>query len=270
MRLRFSIFFIILLILVVSFSQVLSQDKGYKWYPGEELVYNVSWTFINLGKLRVQVFENKSKEIRGKYYCRLFVDSNPLLFFVNMHSMFETYVSEDFKPYLHQAYENIDDVNYFTQHYFNYADSTIKLKMTSVKDSTKVIQRTYPLVDKYYDALTLVYHTRAMVDRVESDTLKSFFGQEIGNVAISYHGAQKEIFSDYEDQYDKMYLVDGTFLMKGVAGLTGPYKGWFVGSERRIPIKAELKVFLGNVVVKLDSVNHVVDMGYNEAKYKKD
>ncbi|MEJ2542562.1 MAG: DUF3108 domain-containing protein [Calditrichaceae bacterium] len=262
--------FIVIAFLIYPFNKVYSGDTGFKWHPGEELVYNVSWTFIHLGKLRVQVFENKSKEIPGKYYCRLFVDSNPLLFFVNMHSMFESYVSEDFKPYLHQVYENIDDVNYFTQHYFNYADSTIKLKMTSVKDSSKVIERTYPLVDKYYDAISLVYHTRAMVDHVESDTLKSFFGEEIGNVAISYHGVQDEIFSDYENQYDKMYFVDGTFLMKGVAGLTGPYKGWFVGSERRIPVKADLKVFLGNVVVKLDSVNQIDDMSYDEEKYKKD
>jgi hypothetical protein len=270
MHLRFYVQLILLLIVINPFNQGLPQDKGFKWYPGEELVYKVKWAFINLGKLKLQLFENPSTENEAKYYCRLFVDSNPLLFFVNMHSMFETYVSEDFKPFLHQAYENIDDVNYFTQHYFNYADSTIKLKMTSVKDTSKIIQRIYPLVDKYYDAISLVYHTRAMVDHVESDTLKSFFGEEIGNVAINYHGAQDEIFSDYEGQYDKMYFVDGTFLMKGIAGLTGPYKGWFVGSERRIPVKAELKVFLGSVVVKLDSINNVVDMSYNEEKYKKE
>ena len=270
MRLKLIILFIVSVLLIYPFNNVLSQDKGYKWYPGEEIVYNVSWTFINLGTLRLQVFENNSKQIKGKYYLRLLVDSNPLLFFVNMHSMFETYVSEDFKPYLHQAYENIDNVYYFTQHYFNYEDSTIYLKMTSVKDSSKVIQRTYPLVDKYYDAISLVYHTRAMVDRVESDTLKSFFGEQIGNVAISYHGVQDEIFSKYKDQYDKMYFVDGTFLMKGVAGLTGPYKGWFVGSERRIPVKADLKVFLGNVVVEMEEVNHLDDMSYDVAKYIKE
>jgi hypothetical protein len=51
--------------------------------------------------------------------------------------------------------------------------------------------------------------------------------------------------------------------------LTGPYEGWFVGSDRRIPIKANLKVFLGSIVVKLDSVNYTANMAYDEAKYKK-
>ena len=270
MRLKLFTLLLVIFTMFFSVNKLFSQEEVYHWHPGEEIVYNVSWSFIHLGKIKLQVFENTSKEIQGKYHCRLFVDSNPLLFFVNMHSMYETYVSEDFKPYLHQAYENIDNVNYFTQHYFNYADSTIRLKMTSVKDTSKIIERTFPLVDKYYDAISLVYHTRAMADRVETDTLKSFFGEEIGKVAINYHGVQDKIFSEYKDNYDKMYYVDGTFLMKGVAGLTGPYKGWFVGSERRIPAKAELKVFLGNVALKLDEVNQVEDKSYDVEKYKKD
>lgn len=261
---------LILIILINNpLNRIYSQEAGFKWHPGEELVYNVKWSFIHLGKLKLQLFENNSNEYNTKYYSRLFVDSNPLLFFVNMHSVFETYLDENFRPAVHLAYEKIDDINYFTQHYFNYEDSTIFLKMTSVEDTTKVIEREYPLVDKYYDAISLVHHTRYMIDQVKSDTLKSFFGEKIGDVAINYHGVQDEVFSEYENQGDKMYYVDGIFLLKGVAGLTGPYKGWFVGSERRIPVKAELKVFIGNVAVELDSVNHVTDMGYDKDKYKK-
>ena len=269
MRQQILILFILLNVIINPFNHVYSQDKGFKWSPGEELVFNVRWSFIHLGTIKLQVFENDSSAEIKQYYCRMFVDSNPLLFFVNMHSVFETYVDKNFRPYLHQAYENIDDVNYFTQHYFNYKDSTITLKMTSVKDTTKIIQRQYPLVDKYYDAISLVFHTRNTISNIKTDTLSSFFGEEIGKVAINYHGVQEEIFSDYESQYDKMYYVNGTFLMKGIAGLTGPYEGWFVGSERRIPVKANLKVFLGNIVVELDSINYVVDLAYDEAKYKK-
>ncbi len=270
MHLRLHVFLIILLIVIYPFSQVLPQDKGFKLYPGEELIYKVKWTFFNLGKLKLQLFENPSKENGGIYYGRIFVDSNPLLFFINMHSIFETYLDNNYKPTLHQAYENIDNVNYFTQHYFNYEDSTIFLKMTSVEDTTKIIHKEIPMVEKCYDALGLVHHTRYMADSIKTDTLNTFFGEEIGKVAINYHGIQDKIFSEYADQYDKMYYVDGNIMMKGIAGLTGPYKGWFVGSERRIPVKAALKVFLGSVTLKLDSVNTVADMSYDEDKYKKE
>ena len=143
MRQQILILFILLNVIINPFNHVYSQDKGFKWSPGEELVFNVRWSFIHLGTIKLQVFENDSSAEIKQYYCRMFVDSNPLLFFVNMHSVFETYVDKNFRPYLHQAYENIDDVNYFTQHYFNYKDSTITLKMTSVKDTTKIIQRQY-------------------------------------------------------------------------------------------------------------------------------
>ena len=270
MRLKNLIIIFCITIFFYPFKSLYAQKEQFKWSPGEQLTYKVSWSFINLGELKIQLFDNPSKEIPGKYYCRLFVDSNPLLFFVNMHSLFQSYISEDFKPSLHQAYESIDNVNYFTQHLFNYKDSTINLTMTSVKDSSKVIYKQYPLHNKYYDALSLVYYARSMADHIGIDTLNSFFGEEIGKVAINYHGVQDEIFSEYEKDYDKMYYLDGTFLMKGVAGLTGPYKGWFVGSERRIPVKADLKVFLGNVVVKLKSVEHVTDLSYDVERYKKE
>ena len=47
--------------------------------------------------------------------------------------------------------------------------------------------------------------------------------------------------------------VEGTFHIKGIAGVTGDYKGWFTLDERRVPLKALMKVFIGNVVVELEA-----------------
>jgi hypothetical protein len=259
----------VFVLLFLCFELALAQEAKFKVYPGEELVYKVKWSFVKLGTLRLQLFETDSSSASKRYQSRLFVDSNPLLFFVNMHSVYETFLDDKLRPTLHQAYENIDNVNYFTQHYFDYKDSTIYLKMTSVEDTSKIIEKTFPLVDNYYDALSLVYYTRSRANLVETDTVKSFFGQDIGKVAINFHDSQDKMDSDYKDTYDKMYFVDGTFLMKGVAGLTGPFEGWFAGSEKRIPVKAKLKVFIGNVTLDIDSVNHVIDKSYNISRYKK-
>ena len=40
--------------------------------------------------------------------------------------------------------------------------------------------------------------------------------------------------------------------MKGIAGVTGPFKGWFAQDAQRPPLRADLKVFIGNVIVKLE------------------
>jgi hypothetical protein len=48
------------------------------------------------------------------------------------------------------------------------------------------------------------------------------------------------------------YYIDGEIKTKGIAGVTGPYKGWFAADGQRPPIKAELKVFIGSVKVELE------------------
>ena len=40
--------------------------------------------------------------------------------------------------------------------------------------------------------------------------------------------------------------------MKGIAGVTGPFKGWFARDRQRPPLRALLKVFIGNVEVELE------------------
>ena len=50
-------------------------------------------------------------------------------------------------------------------------------------------------------------------------------------------------------------MIDGVIEMVGIAGVTGPYKGWFGGSIVRIPYKADMKVFIGSVVVELESIS---------------
>lgn len=40
--------------------------------------------------------------------------------------------------------------------------------------------------------------------------------------------------------------------IKGIAGITGPFKGWFAADKQRVPLKAELKVFVGSVKVELE------------------
>jgi hypothetical protein len=49
------------------------------------------------------------------------------------------------------------------------------------------------------------------------------------------------------------YFIKGEILMKGIAGVTGPYMGWFAQDNQRPPLKAAMKVFLGNVTVELES-----------------
>lgn len=253
---------IYLIILVLGLSifyhkPALSEDNKFELSIGEELTYKVKWAFIRLGTLKYQLLDTLRQDGNLVYHLRLYIDSNPMLFFVNMHSVFETYMGDRLIPYKFIAYEKIDNINYLTEHHFNYKDSTMQLTMTDIEDTTHIIKKTRSITKSIYDALTLVYYARSKVENVDIDTLSTFFGEEIGDIVINFRGQKAFSLSDFEDEFDISYFIDGTILMKGIAGLTGPYLGWFGGSKRRIPLKAEMKVFVGNVIVELEKISRV-------------
>ncbi len=125
-------FFILVLFLP---TKILPDDNSYQWQIGEELTYKVEWQFIRLGTLKVQVCDTMKMDSVTVYHLKLFIDSNPTLFFVNMHSIFESYVDKDFRTHLFRSVENIDNKKYNTNYRFDYRDSLIYLQMTDVKDS---------------------------------------------------------------------------------------------------------------------------------------
>ena len=54
------------------------------------------------------------------------------------------------------------------------------------------------------------------------------------------------------DALVQTYYVDGKIPTSGIAGVTGPYKGWFAADHQRPPVKAELKIFVGKVKIELE------------------
>ena len=133
MKNKLKILFSILIgILLLNYNAV---AQGFQWKIGEELNYNVKWTFIHLGKLKLQICDTLRMDQKKVYHTKLYLDSNPLLFFVNMHSVFESYIDEDFYPHLFLAEEKIDGVRYDTRYRFNYEGNVIEVKMTDIKDT---------------------------------------------------------------------------------------------------------------------------------------
>lgn len=245
---------LILIILTLYFCPTsLSADDGaFKWQVGEELTYKVEWTVVRLGTVKLQVCDTLT--INGKlvYHVKLFLDSNPLLFFVNMHSVFESYIDEQFRVHLFYAEEKIDDITYKTEYRFDYADSLIYVNMTNIDDPAQIISKKIPLDKKLFEGISLIYYSRANVSETKSETVKAFFESKKGDVEINFKGRNGKIEIDALESEVDTYYLDGTLLITGIAGVTGPYKGWFAADNNRTPLKAEMKVFVGNVVIELE------------------
>ena len=93
-RLKRMIIFSSVFLLFYSNANAL-QATSFKWQIGEELTYKVSWGFIRLGTLHLSIEDTVKIDGTPTYFTKLKLDSNPWLFFVNMHSVFESYLTPD-------------------------------------------------------------------------------------------------------------------------------------------------------------------------------
>jgi len=244
---------IILILVVLLFPNfLLSNDDSFKWKIGEELTYKVKWAFIRLGTLKLQICDSLVIDSTFVYHVRLHIDSNPLLFFVNMHNVYNSYLDKNFQLQLFYAEEKIDDVNYKAEYRLDYSDSLIHINMTDIKDATKTIKKSEPFQETVLDGTSLVYYARKNAISTKTDTVITFFESEQGEVIINFKGKKGRIKISALDSAVESYFVDGRMNTIGIAGVTGPFKGWFTVDEQRIPLKVALKVFIGSVKVELE------------------
>ena len=239
------------------FSASYGQSDRFVWNEGEELIYKVKWGFLRLGTLKIQVLDPLQIDDQKIFHIRLYLDSNPVLFFVNMHNVYDTFIDEHLQPHMHLSQEKIDNVDYRSIHRINYDESTVHVQLINLQDPTQNLTDTVKFSQPPYDGISMTFYARATTENVRRDTLLSYFGNKQGNVLINFRGKQQSPLNRWAKDHDHLYFVDGNIMLVGIAGLTGPFMGWFSTNPQRIPIKAQLKVFLGNVHVELEEVSQV-------------
>ena len=245
--------FIIIFLINVSNPYFLqSNDFDFKLKIGEQLTYKVKWAFIRLGTLKLEIADTLVVDDELLYHVKLYVDSNPLLFFVNMHSVYNSYINKDFQLHRFYSEEKIDDVNYIAEYRIDYSDSLILIKMTDVNDTSKIINKSMPFEKTILDGTSLIFYARKQAFSTKKDTVESFFESERGKVAFNFHGQKKPVKIAALVSPVDCYYIDGKIDTRGIAGVTGRYKGWFASDGQRPPIKGELKVFIGNVKIELE------------------
>ena len=112
-------------------------------------------------------------------------------------------------------------------------------------DSVTVYNKEIGLPGSVFDGITLAMFTRAHVNMHKSHTLWVFIEDRIGNVDLNLKGEAGKLEIDGIDEKMATFFVDGELHVKGIAGVTGPFKGWFSRDHQRVPLLAEMEVFIG-------------------------
>lgn len=232
---------------------VIPNCQAYQFIIGEELTYNVMWMHVRLGTATIQVYDSLKMNNQKLYHVKFFLESNPLLFFINMQGKFECYVDENFKPYLFRSVEKVDDISCDSYYRFDYHDSLIYVRIVDRRDSTRVIEKSIPLNNHVLDGISLIFYIRSRVDVPNMEQLTVIAGGEKKLLDLKISDRRKKIRINSRNLEFDTFEIEGKAHFTSTAGVTGKFRAWFATDQQKPPMVAELKVFIGNVKLILES-----------------
>ena len=219
-------------------------------YPGEELTYEVSFLGIKLGSIRMVVegFQDLDgiKVVKAKSYIESY-DGIP---FVDLKVTFESWMDTSIS-FSHKFVSNTkgSDGWYFEQTLFDYANKRIKIDGYKGKKNVKSIE--LKTKKKWSDGLSLFFIARKFLFAHKNLIIPTLMDKDTVNTQINFTGKKEKVEIDAVTYPVKTVYFNGNANWTGIYGMTGVFEGWFSDDYAAVPIKAKMKVYVGNIDIEL-------------------
>lgn len=222
-------------------------------YPGEELTYTVSYLSFNLGTIRTVTEPFTTIDGRKVAKVKLWIDSNPNIPFVSLHSIYESWLDTSATYSYRFQSRTIGDngKDDYERYTFDYSN----LKATIEKWQTKgqVNRRDFSFEKRLNDGSSILYAARSMLYSKKSYRIPTVIMDEAVSTIVNFQGKVQETEIDAVKYPVRTVYINGTADWTGVYGLTGRFEGWFSDDEARIPIRAKMNLYVGSVTIELKS-----------------
>ncbi len=239
--------------MVLLFGVAIQSQAAFKWQIGEKLTFRVRWSFVRLGTLEMHVVDSVRIKGRLLYRVKLRMDSNPVLIFVHLHNRYECLIDSLFRPVVYMVNEKNGETRDVMIYQFDYDNNKVYWDILDSNDTTKVLEHKVLNLEHYmYDGISLTFFARGNAKLGASYRVYSFIDDRNGPVDMYFSEKLHPLYFEPAKKKFSTLEVYGMFHLKGIAGVTGKYRGWFTNDDRRVPLKALMKVFVGNVVVELE------------------
>jgi len=243
---RFSI--LVIIIIFLSVNNLLFADM---FYPGERLYYKVSFLGITLGHITINVEGREdlkgSKVVKTKGYMQ----SNPDIPFVDLKASYESWMDTS-GSYSHQFVGKvmIEDGSW-DYHLIDFDYKKKKIRTQKWIHKEVFFDSTYYTQKKYCDGLSLFFLARQFTKLGRSIRIPTIVDYDTVFTVINFMNKKTE--SEIKAVKHKIRTVyfNGKANWTGIYGLTGEFEGWFSDDEASVPIKARMKVYVGNIDIEL-------------------
>ena len=223
------------------------------FHAGERLQYRVRWLFFRLGTITVTTDTIRGDP--GKFKVLLKLDSNPDIFFISIHSIYEGIVG--LHPLRCVSFlgkeKDGDDTLVTTYTYFDSLRRVV-MEQRRMPVDTLVKSLVGDSIDRFFDGASLFFYARTMAHTNVRYSAPTLVEMEMFSTDISFTGKSTGVeIGAVDEEIDTRELFGkANFEGKTFGGFSGDFRGWFSNDYASIPIKAEMSISLGTVTVELE------------------
>jgi len=215
----------------------------------EDLVYEVSWTFIKLGTIHIKTV--------GDFKAIAYIDSYQGLPFVDLHSVNYTEMDSAFYTKCGYAIDKDGKDWKGLRYMLDLSNKSVAIEELHHKDPASPpykceIKDTMHLKStSFVDGLAIGYLPRLFIHSAQTMNVLTLLKGALGTTTFFFTGKRTTEDIGVLDDPVRVVEVEGSTNVVGVYGMTGEFTGWFSDDDAAVPIKGKLKVLIGNVTVEL-------------------
>jgi len=228
------------------------QEASPLFVIGQKLQYRVNWMHIHLGTVTFHIGDSLRMHDETVYKIHFDIDSNPTLFFVDIHNHYESYVDARFRPHLYVSEEHEDEVIKRLRYEFHYEDRVISARKEIRGDSLELLETTIPLQQQVFEGMSLLFYLRNQVHQKKTDELCLIENCELKTLSVENTLERRMMPFKPDDAQIEAYELLGHAKFASTAGMSGKFRIWVSNDAKRIPVQIELNVFLGKIKMVLD------------------
>lgn len=250
----YKIIFLIFLFFI-KFNVTYSQNEVLE--VGEELNYVVYYGFIELGEVNMKITGKETDNDKTIYTATSVMKSYKGIPFVSLNNSFTSEMVWDGKDLYSKRFSakdyREDGAVISIEYKFNYDSNFVYVHKDNNGKTERDENIKFNSGIKFQDGLSLFYQARISSFSPDDFLIPVFMNEAETSVNYYFSSTLEEISISLSDDDVKCVRCSGVANFVGVFGLKGEFVGWFSNDNKRVPLKSQLNVVIGNITLELDS-----------------
>ena len=221
--------------------------------PGEELVYNVSYLGIELGKIKIESLDEDSLNGLSCYKTIIHINTYPDIPFIDFRVIYREWIDKSLhfsQKFITNTYYDENDWGYGEINY-NYKDGNIKIK--SWRHDEIEFEKFLATKKKWCNGLTMIFIMRKYANEKKSLRVPVTLNNDT-TIAWLHLSAKKEmVYVESMQKEISCFYTQGKIGKTSLYGLGGDFEIWFSDDDARVPVLAKINIVIGSAVVELQS-----------------